>query len=199
MTAHYHHQWNKIQVLKLLCRPQCEMDKFTRTNAYKHVPNTMWTPFSSAFCNWTSTHKHTHWVQIHNCQMELDLILPLMMKIGSVTWTHHCHFTSFYTVYLCVRVWLHWTSSSVNCITHATASYFNLGHCERCGNERQKQIYKYVTLCLNSFSALSLIRYHFCCYCILCFVNVSSVLALICGLPCHLIRPSHKKTINVFY
>lgn len=95
----------------MLCRPQCEMDKFTRINAYKQSTNT--TSLPSAFCNWTSTHTHRESTNIHNCQMELDLILPLLMKIGSVTRTNHCHFTSLYTVYLCVCVRLHWTSCSM--------------------------------------------------------------------------------------
>lgn len=83
-------------------------------------------------------------VYTHNCQMELDLILPLMMKIGNVTRTHHCHFTTLvYAFTFLLKVTVEATCS-VNCSTFASARV----HFKRChtndtemNREARKQIF----------------------------------------------------------
>lgn len=71
-------QWNRIQVSNWLCHPNV---KWTSLCA-RYSKHTMKAPWHFAI----------EQTQTYNCQMELDLILLLMMKIGDVTRTHHCHF-----------------------------------------------------------------------------------------------------------
>lgn len=127
--------------------------------------------------------------------MELDLILPLMMKIGNVTRTHHCHFTTLvYAFTFLLKVAVE-ASCSVNCSTFASARV----HFKRChtndtemNREARKQIFL-LSPSLSLFVAKIVL-----CYCILCFVNVSSASPLICApLLFQLIQPT-KKPLTCF-